>query len=117
MIAECGVCGSPVRRVKNRGCPSYACAGEGDRSIGRLCVARSQKWVDDLVTEIVLEKLERPDALAAFATGDDGKAAGAAVEAQALREQLDSYIAAAATLSPATLAKVEARQSVQVTLR
>lgn len=44
-------------------------------------------------------------------------AAEAAVEAQALREQLDSYIAAAATLSPATLAKVEAQQSVQVTLR
>lgn len=39
---------------------------------------------------------------------DDGKAAEAAAEAEALRAQLDSYSAQAATLSPATLAKVEA---------
>lgn len=105
-IAECGVCGSPVRRVKNRGCPSYACwAGKGTG-----CVSRAQHFVDEYVTELVLGRLERPDWRAAFATGDDGKAAEAAAEKAALQARLDSFTdaAAAGDVSPASLAKIEA---------
>ncbi|MGH3786581.1 MAG: recombinase family protein [Pseudonocardiaceae bacterium] len=107
-IAECGVCGSPVRAKMNSGHESYSCVGDGVTK-ARRCVSRSEFWVDAYVTEYILGRLDEPDARAARAAGDDGKAAEAAREAEALQAQLDSYIDQAATLSPATLAKVEAR--------
>lgn len=82
-LAVCGVCGAPVRRVKNRGSPSYAC------SRGH-CVSRSQAWVDDLTERIIIERLSRTDAAEAFAA-DDPAAVDAATEARALRARLQTF--------------------------
>lgn len=57
-IAECGVCGSPLRRVKNRGYPSYACPGPRGR--GDSCVTRLQAPVDAMVTAHILGRLSDP---------------------------------------------------------
>lgn len=62
------------------------------------------------MTELVIERLERPDWRAAFATGDDGRTAEAAAEAAGLKARLDSFTdaAAAGEVSPASLARIEA---------
>jgi site-specific DNA recombinase len=114
-IAECGVCGARMRRVSNRGYPSYACAGKDKR--GASCVSRLQAPVDELVTETVLAFLEQPEVVARLlADVGDEDAAAAAAEVAELRARLDSFIASAAAggISPATLAEVEGRLRPQI---
>lgn len=55
-IATCGVCGAKIRAVKNRGYPSYACAGLTGN--GSTCVARVEKPVDALVTYRAVLRLQ-----------------------------------------------------------
>ena len=57
-IAECGVCGSRLRRVNTRGHSYYQCPGS-DTTNGR-CVARVQDKMDALVTYLAVEKLRDP---------------------------------------------------------
>jgi len=107
-IAICGECDDPLLRVSPRGTHMYTCVENG-------CVARSVQGVDRLVTEAVLRRLESPDALKLLASEDD-TAAEAFAEARTLRERLDAFIdqAADGSLSPAALARVEAKLRPQI---
>lgn len=104
-LARCGVCGAPVVKQKNRGFDAYLCR-EG------FHVSRRQDHVDNLVTRVVVARLARPDALDALAgrdTSEDAReAAGEAAEKQA---RLDAFYdaAAAGEVTPAALARIEAR--------
>lgn len=87
-IGQCGVCGGVlrVRRAKSRNCATrvdvmYYCDANG-------CVGRRQDRVDDLVAAVVVERLSRPDAAAAFTPTDD-KARGARDRADKMRRLLD----------------------------
>jgi DNA invertase Pin-like site-specific DNA recombinase len=108
-IAECGVCGAPCRRVKNRGTPSYMCGT-------RFCVTRSQVPLDAFVTEVVITRLSRPDALVLLTGPRDGDAAAAAEQARELRARLTSFYdqAADGRISPTGLARIEARLLEQI---
>jgi site-specific DNA recombinase len=103
-IAECGVCGAPCRRVKNRGTPSYMCSK-------RFCVVRSQRPLDEFVTAVVVERLSRPDVLQLLADAEDPAAADAARSAVQLRARLNAFYdeAAAGQITPTGLARIEAR--------
>jgi site-specific DNA recombinase len=70
-IGECGVCGEMLRASTKRGrygrpLDLYVCDGKG-------CVGRSEPAVDDLVKEVVIERLSQPDALD-WLLGDDDEA-------------------------------------------
>jgi site-specific DNA recombinase len=74
-LALCGLCGGTMRRqmgktvvskqtgATKRQPPSYACSA-------CFKVRRQQGLVDDLVEAVIVARLARPDALAAFTTGD-----------------------------------------------
>ena len=55
-IGKCGVCGWHLRTAPKGGNVLYLC--DSDRG----CVGRRKQWVDDLVTDVVIERLKRPDA-------------------------------------------------------
>lgn len=105
-LALCGECRAPVRRIKNRTVPSYACSRG-------WCVARAMHFVDSYVEDVVLTRLEQPDAADAFATAaDEDRDAQdqARREVTELRATLDGWYAAAVdgTVTPSGLAKIEA---------
>jgi len=101
-IARCGVCGAVCRRIKNRATPSYSCAE-------KHCVSRSETFLDDYVTAVVLARLRRPD-MADLLAGDDAVAHASLNEARELRGRLEAFYdaAAAGDLTPAALARIEA---------
>jgi hypothetical protein len=103
-IAECGVCGAPCRRVKNRGTPSYMCGK-------RFCVVRSQRPLDEFVTAVVVGRLSRPDVLELLADAEDPAAAAAVRSVSELRARLNGFYdeAAAGRLTPTGLARIETR--------
>jgi site-specific DNA recombinase len=82
---ECGVCHGPLRSTSKRSAGKtyelYACDETG-------CVGRSRDKVDDLVRDVVLERLSRPDAAGLFA-GDDEAAQDALERAETLRARLN----------------------------
>lgn len=82
-IARCGLCGSTMRSGYNRATPSYRCAA-------RSCVARKRDWVDEYVTEVVIARLQRPDAATALLPRADSRADQAAEDARGIRARLDS---------------------------
>lgn len=95
-IAECGVCGTPLRRAINRGNPSYVCPGPQRR--GDACVARSQEPLEALVVSRVVERLLDPSLLESMArvrAGAGQRATEAAGELERLQAQLASFVAAA----------------------
>jgi site-specific DNA recombinase len=82
-IGRCGVCGSHLRVASRGGHPLYHC----DASSG--CVGRRVEWVDDLIRDVVVARLARPDARMFFERDDEGaREARAALDA--LRARLDS---------------------------
>ncbi|RSM60566.1 hypothetical protein DMH03_17615 [Amycolatopsis sp. WAC 01376] len=90
-IARCGktlengeMCGARCRRIKNRGTPSYACER-------KFCVARTQGLVDTFVTEVVIGRLEREDALELLVPDESGQANAARQEAAVLRARLEKF--------------------------
>jgi len=83
-LAVCGECGAPMRRVKNRGCPSYACWG----GTGSGCTARKQEWVDHWVSDVIIARLEQPDAFDLFTRDDADDAQAAQRELAVLRAEL-----------------------------
>lgn len=108
-IALCGICGATMRYFgpKSSASPSYVCER-------RSCVRRRAAYVDDLVTETLLDYLETVHP-AVFNAGDEA-AAAAAAEARDLRNRLDAFTdqAADGALSAAALARVEARLLPQI---
>lgn len=86
-IGECGVCGAKLRGTTRQGrygrpLDLYIC----DANKG--CVGRSEQSVDNLVKEVVIERLSRPDALD-WLLGDDAEARRWAEQVEALRGRLD----------------------------
>jgi DNA invertase Pin-like site-specific DNA recombinase len=101
-LAHCGVCGAPVRRIVNRDkYANYSCSG----GPGKFCVARKQQWVDNYVTDVVIERLSQPDALDVYATENAG-----------LQQARQSLVAHEAELSTLRAAKKDGRISLQAFL-
>ena len=65
------ICGAIVRKIKNRGTPSYSCSRG-------FHVARAMHFVDEYVTEALLARLQRPDLADLFADPGDGEEAALA---------------------------------------
>lgn len=95
-LAVCGRCGGSMKRLagwapkdggpKSKAVkPAYACTA-------CFKVRRLQEPVDELVTEVVLQRLERPDAAELFSRGD----AGAARDARDAIAAVDARLATAA---------------------
>lgn len=103
--SECGAYLSAAR-----GREYYACERDG-------CVNIKIAWLDEYVTAIVLGVLSRPEEYVALAKADDSAVMAARGEADALRIRLDEFYdsAAAGELTPAALARVEARLLPQIT--
>jgi site-specific DNA recombinase len=103
-IAVCGVCGGRLRVQKNRGFLAYPC-------VDGFHVSRRETDTDEYVTEVVLCRLERPDLADAFTDATNAKTAAALAEAREKRARLEGFYdtAAAGELTPAALARIEAR--------
>lgn len=84
-IAVCGVCGAPVRTLTKRLARGpvvrYQCKI-------RYCVSRDADQVDELVRDVVVARLGRPDAVELLTAGDDPEQARAAAEMARLRARL-----------------------------
>lgn len=122
-IALCGACGErvyrapgwtpkPDSRTRHSVSPGYACpACRG--------VRRAQTPVDEFVTEVILSRLERPDALDVFAPRDDNSAAEARAELAAIDARLanaaDSF--ADGAIDQAQLTRITARLREQRTVQ
>jgi site-specific DNA recombinase len=93
-IATCGRCGCAITSAGIK----YSDPGRGHRYIYRCrvnyCVGRRRDWVDDYITEAIIERLSRPDATKLLVDEQAPDFAALAVEAQALRVQLDEAAAA-----------------------
>lgn len=102
-IGVCGVCGATVRRLKGHGRDIYVCRVGG-------CTSRPVDLLDAYVEELVLRRLESQDFAASLEVTDDAYAA-AVEDARALRQRLDGFTDSAAEgeLSPAALARIEAK--------
>jgi DNA invertase Pin-like site-specific DNA recombinase len=101
-IAKCGVCGARVERLKNSGYDSYTCTSP------KRHVGRRTKYVDKLVEEAVIARLETASSIDELADPCVGSAIVEARELQArLDEAADSY--ADGELTAASLARIEAR--------
>jgi hypothetical protein len=103
-LAFCGVCGGRIRVQKNRGFLAYLC-------VEKFCVSRRETDVDEYITEVVLARLERPDLADVLTDAHDAETAAALGEAREKRARLDGFYdtAAAGELTPAALARIEAR--------
>jgi len=97
-------CGGRMRVQTNRGYLTYVCTAD-------FCTAVRSTHVEDLVTEMVVARLEDPELLARLGEVDSGAATGADKEADEMQDRLDAFVdsAAAGGISPAALAKIEAR--------
>jgi DNA invertase Pin-like site-specific DNA recombinase len=90
-LAVCGECGGEVRRISNRGTPSYACVGRrhGPPSDGRrFCVARRIDLVDRFVTDVIVARLSSPDVLDVWAADPADDVQAAQQEVVALNAEL-----------------------------
>ncbi|SFO34773.1 Site-specific DNA recombinase [Pseudonocardia ammonioxydans] len=98
-LATCGECGGKIRRIKNRGTPSYACAGNRAQHMAgarRFCVSRKIEFVDAYVTDVIVERLSQPDMLDMFAPEDSADARAAARrDLEEARADLEALRAAA----------------------
>lgn len=99
-------CGGRTRVLSNRGYATYVCHDD-------YCIAVRTTYVEDFVTEMMIGRLERPDVLQLLGRSDGGAAASALAGAEADEKQLrlDGFVdaAAAGNISPAALARIEAR--------
>lgn len=59
-IAACDVCKTPLRRIKNRGYPSYQCPGG-------FCVSVNMAKLEGYIEDVIVERLAKPDFLELFA--------------------------------------------------
>lgn len=109
-LAECGVCGAPCRRVKNRGTPSYSCGGKG------FHVSRVQRDLDVYVSEYVIARFSQPDLIERLAPAGDDAATEAAEQLRGLRVRLEEFQTAAAKgqISAGSFARIEAKLLVEI---
>jgi site-specific DNA recombinase len=103
-IAVCGVCNGRIRVQKNRGFMAYLCV-EG------FHVSRREDYTDAVVTAVTIARLQRPDIVELMTAQDDEEVGPALTEALEKRARLDGFYdaAAAGELTPAALARIEAR--------
>jgi site-specific DNA recombinase len=85
-VARCGVCGETLRvtllESTRSSVPSYCCKAN-------KCVVRNARELDDYVSDLVIERLSRPDAIDLL-QHDDGPDMGLLrVEINTLRQRLD----------------------------
>lgn len=111
-ILTCASCGFALSYKSNprRGEPIYACRGRG-------CTGIRADWLDQYVSDVVVERLSRPDVYAAIAAVDDSAAKAARAEAESLRLRLDEFRDSAARpdgISAEALARIEARMIPQI---
>lgn len=109
-IATCGHCGGRLSVLRNRGYYAYTCREA-------FCVSCRSTALEEYVTEVVLERLSRPDALDVFTSpAVDDAVAQARRECADLQARLESFYeqAAAGQLSSQGLAKMEARLLPQI---
>lgn len=114
-IAKCGVCGIALYKSANHGRPIYKCSGRPSH------MARELAKVDAVVIERILKQIENYRVELFIRTADPDETgttdpAVAAVgehlsEVRELRQRLDAFYdqAAEGELSPAALARIEAR--------
>lgn len=82
-IARCGVCGSPLRVGHSKGTEAYRC-------MVKSCTSRRRDYFEKHVSEVVIERLTRPDAAGLLVPDDDGgEREQAAQEAERVRLRLD----------------------------
>lgn len=102
-IATCGVCDSPLWRLKRKsgGLGNYTCTEN-------RCTARVIEYVDEVVEEAVLRRLENASAVDEHG---DAEAAKALAEARKLRARLDGFIEDAIEdrIDRETLARMESK--------
>lgn len=103
-LARCGVCGEPLSVRAVSGKPMYVC-NDGTH------VGIRVDWADRYITTLTLGRLSAPDVYPALAASDDSAVMAARGEVEVLRARLEGFYdsAAAGELSPAALARVEAR--------
>ncbi len=103
-IAVCGVCGGRMRVQKNRGFLAYLC-------VDGFHVSRREDDVDAYITEVTLQRLERPDLADLMANEPDADTTAALAEAKEKRSRLNEFYdaAAAGELTPQALCRIEAR--------
>jgi DNA invertase Pin-like site-specific DNA recombinase len=105
VIARCGVCDAGVTVTKSR--PYKGVSRRVYRCPRRVHIIRDQESVDDLVTQVILARLSRPDAreLLVRPTRSD-KTEAAVREAQELQDRLhdaaEGYAAGAITMAQLT---------------
>ncbi|MBV8540278.1 MAG: recombinase family protein [Pseudonocardiales bacterium] len=86
-IATCAVCGASLRVGHSRGVRAYRCTLNG-------CVSRTRDLLEQFVTNVMVARLSRPDALSLLAPGDDGGARREAEgAAERVRQRLDDAAA------------------------
>ena len=99
-IATCGVCGQTVSHGVTRGQPNYRCKG-------RACTTRRQDYADQIVHDVISERLRRPDVADLLRVADPAAMAEAADlrrDIRALEARLDA-LASDTALSERMLAK------------
>lgn len=81
-IATCAVCGAPLRVGHSRNVKAYRCASAH--------VSRTRDPLERFITQVVVERLGRPDAARLLVPEDDGGAREAAeLGAERVRQRLD----------------------------
>ena len=83
-LANCA-CGSPLVARIIAGTPRYSCR--------KGCFYIPEEWLDDFVTDVICERLSRPDARDLFKS-DDTRSAALVNEIAELQAQLDEWAAA-----------------------
>ena len=110
-IAVCGVCGKVMRYFgpTSLKTPTYLCSA-------RTCVRRRADLTDHLVTEAIIARLSRRDAVKLFARAGDKQARTALGKADTARKRLASFVEAAADgeITAASLAGIEAKLLPQI---
>ncbi|AVT37397.1 recombinase family protein [Plantactinospora sp. BB1] len=99
-LALCGVCGGPIRATRQNGTPSYTCKP-------RKCVARTAAEVETFVTDVVIERLSRPDVAELLATPAPDRTADLRQELLAIRTRRRSL---AGLLADGILTEAEVRR-------
>jgi DNA invertase Pin-like site-specific DNA recombinase len=108
-VAVCGVCGGRLHVQKNRTHYAYIC------STG-FHVSRERERLESFVRDVVIGRLALPDLADLLTDDDDGAVRAAEDEVTELRSRLEGFYdeAAEGNLTPAALARIEARLLPQI---
>jgi DNA invertase Pin-like site-specific DNA recombinase len=109
-IARCGVCGARMVVGNNRGIKSYYCKQS-------FHTARREDLTDQVVIDIILARLNKPDILQLLTDNDDDEAVRDAVaEATDKRARLQTFIDAAAdgSITATALGRIETKLMTEI---